>query len=92
MRTYPAMIIVAIMVSTIAVSACQAIGLDRDESGNLKVSISSFFDERPEREGDDREARYKAAEELDDREYQVDIIGRKVPVRTKKAGMAIETR
>lgn len=85
-------IISAITILVIAVAACQAIGIDRDESGNIKVTMTSFFDDEPEKEGDDREARYKAAEELDDKDYRVDIIGRKVPVKTKRAGTAIETR
>lgn len=86
------LVISSITVLLLIPSAGRAGVFDCDDSGGLKMSISSFFDERPAKDEDDRESRYKAAENIDDKDYTVDTLGRKVPVRTKRGGSAIETR
>ncbi|MBP7056434.1 MAG: hypothetical protein KBB52_06255 [Candidatus Omnitrophica bacterium] len=66
--------------------------LRRDDSGGMKVSLTSlpFLSDEEE----DRESSKECSSSYDpeDAEYEVDTIGRKVPVRTRKSGSAIGTR
>lgn len=63
----------------------------QDDSGKFKFTMTSmpFFNDSKE---GDRECSSSSSSDYDDAEYTVDSIGRKVPVRTHRAGSAISTR
>ena len=69
-------------------SLCFAVAFDHDDSGNIKMTLSSFpfFGD-----GDDDAERSSCCDDYDpdDEEYTTDSLGRKVPVRTRKSGSAI---
>ena len=78
-----------IMISSIR--SGYAIDFGQDDSGKVKISMSSFFND--DDKGDsERSATRDVNYDPEDADYKVDIIGRKVPVKTRKAGTAIETR
>lgn len=78
----------------VQISACpsaSAIDFGRDDSGNVKFTMKGLpflEDDGGKEETECRREEY----DPDDEEYTTDSIGRKVPVRTHKAGSAISTR
>lgn len=84
--------LLSVFLAMIIASYGYAFDFDRDDSSGMKVSLTSlpFFNE--DKDGPDRSGACNKDYDPDDQEYEVDTIGRKVPVRTRKAGTAITTR
>jgi len=58
----------------------------------MKVSLTSLPFLSDEEEGREGSRECSRSYDPEDAEYEVDTIGRKVPVRTRKSGSAITTR
>jgi hypothetical protein len=71
--------------------SADAIDFGRDDSGNVKFTVTSLPFLNDDKEQEDS-CESNTASDYDDAEYTTDSIGRRVPVRTHRSGSAITTR
>lgn len=67
-----------------------ALDIDHDADGNVKLTMKGLpiFDGDGTRESADEGRAWRDDEDADDNEYTIDSLGRRVPVRTRKAPSA----